>query len=213
MNETLNSGRKETLIISILVFFLLGGVAFLFLARSGPKPAKDQEAINTPGNARAALNEGLNAGSAPIAAARPKWVQGLGSLVTSKKAESLAAQKKTTPLESPKVSKNVLTSAITEVRKVISAGLAATPPKAVTNLATKPASEGGRWCPAPGCPCGKDCIYTDTNLPVITKNQDGSWNLKCSGVMDSNGKTTPLTSVYKWDRGNLAMVSEFQAAE
>ena len=127
---------------------------------------------------------------------------------------------KNVALKSLKVTKNAIQSAISAVGKSIPAGLASkaaattpVPPKEVLDLATKPADEGGLCCPPPGCPCGKDCIYTDINPPTVSKNPDGSWNLKCAGVMDYNGKTTPLTSVFKWDRGSMVMVSEFQSVE
>ncbi len=189
MNEK-NSDKKTTIITSTLVFLLLAGIALMFMGRGKLEPAKPADVVA--------------ASSMPV-------------IYHIKSAEVSAP--KNAALKSLKVTKKAIQGVIAAVSS-IPAALAPkaavttpAPPKAVIDLATKPASEGGLGCPAPGCPCGKDCIYTDTNPPTFAKNQDGSWNLKCSGVMDYNGKTTPLTSVFKWDRGSMVMVSEFQAAE
>ncbi|MEI7481533.1 MAG: hypothetical protein WCK75_04205 [Elusimicrobiota bacterium] len=187
MNEN-NNDRKTAIITTTLICLLLAGVVLMVIGRWKPKQA---DVVAAP--------------AIPV-------------MYHIKSAE--VAPSKNVALKSLKVTKNAIQSAISAVSKSIPAGLtpkaaatAPVPPKEVIDLATKPAAEGGLCCPPPGCSCGKDCIYTDINPPTVAKNQDGSWNLKCAGLMDYNGKTTPLTSIFKWDRGSMVMVSEFQSVE
>ena len=187
MNEN-NNDRKTAIITTTLICLLLAGVVLMVIGRWKPKQA---DIVAAP--------------AIPV-------------MYHIKSAE--VAPPKNAALKSLKVTKNAIKGVIAAVSKSIPAGLAPkaavtipAAPKEVTDLATKPASEGGLGCPPPGCPCGKDCIYTDINPPTFAKNQDGSWNLKCAGLMDYNGKTTPLTSVFKWDRGSMVMVAEFKSVE
>ena len=211
MSEYLDQGRKKNHVAAILVVILIGAGVVMFMRRGvGPEPANG-DVVNAPGNAQ----------TVPVEVVPPVAKKETKIQVERGKISKLKTLKK-----SLEVKKTVLKSAVVAVGNDISAGLGLKethsnppkesvplPPKEVIELAAKPASEGGLRCPAPGCPCGKGCVYTDITTPVISRNLDGSWNLKCSGVTDYNGKITPLTSIFKWDRGNMVMVSEFQAIE
>ena len=177
---------KRQIITTTLICLLLAGVVLMVIGRWKPKQA---DVVAVP-----AIPAMYHIKSAEVA---PKNVALKSLKVTKKAIQGVMAAVSSIPAAlSPKAAVTIPAA-----------------PKEVTDLATKPASEGGLCCPPPGCSCGKDCIYTDINPPTFAKNPDGSWNLKCAGLMDYNGKTTPLTSIFKWDRGSMVMVAEFKSVE
>jgi len=214
-----NSGRGKDVVIAILAVLLVGCGIFIFMGRSGPQPAPavvSSAPVAVPAEPEPPL---------PVAA---KTEEVKNTAVADLKSARKSIKTKTEALKKAivAVSRGIAADLTPKAANATSAATAdaappaalpkaevPVPPKAVSDLASRPVSEGGLWCPTPGCPCGTDCMYIDTSLPVITKNQDGSWKIKCSGVTDYKGKTTATTNIYKWDGGNIAMVSEFQSAE